>query len=148
MGNMDLRVKLANMNFGEKLAAVRKERGYSQAEAAKAIQVEKSRISNWENNKGKPTLDNIMALSKFLGVSIDYLVFENVPQEGVEAINDFELYEYFRKTENLPPEKKQAIRDHVDALVFKEKIKQIPESDFPKVSQEAKTSPVRRVIKR
>jgi len=109
MDNIGWHVKLANMTFAQKLAGIRKERGFSQAEVANAIKVEKSRVSNWENNKGKPTLENVMALAKFLGVSIDYLVFENVPQEGVEAINDFELYEHFRKTETLSPERKETI---------------------------------------
>ena len=140
MDGIGWHVNLANMTFGEKLAGIRKERGFSQADVAQAIQVEKSRVSNWENNKGKPTLENMMALSKFLGVSIDYLVFDNVPPEGVEAINDFELYEYFRKTETLSPEKKTTIKDVIDSIVFRERVKEIPEAQMKRSKESASQS--------
>lgn len=116
------------MNLGKKLFELRKERNLSQDEVGKAIGVYKSQVSNWEQSKDKPSLDSLIGLAKFFAVSTDYLLFDNVPREGVEVINDLELYEYFRKAEALPEDDKQAVKKLVDAVVFKQKVNDIPEA--------------------
>ena len=59
--------------FGERLRNLRKEKGIGQVALAKQIDVGKSVISLWETNRCEPTLGKLIALSKFFGVSIDYL---------------------------------------------------------------------------
>ena len=68
--------KIIYMNketFGERLKALRKERGLGQVALAKEIDVGKSVVSLWEKDKCEPTLGKLVALSEFFGVSIDYL---------------------------------------------------------------------------
>ncbi len=81
-------------------------------------------------------------MSKLFGVSVDYLLFDNVPREGVAAINDIQLYEYFLKTEALPNEKKQLIKDLINAVVFRERVKEMPEAQIPEV--QSKSSALRK----
>ncbi len=135
-------VTLLSMSLGQKLHQLRKERDLTQDEVGKAAGVYKSQVSNWEKDKEKPSIDSIIALAKFFCVSTDYLLFDNVPREGVEAINDFELYEYFRKTESLPKEVKQSIKEIVDAVVLKYRINQMPES---KSAASDQTTPLRKL---
>lgn len=59
--------------FGERLKELRKERGYGQIQLAKEIGVGKSVISLWELNRCEPTLSNLIKLSLYFNVSIDYL---------------------------------------------------------------------------
>ncbi len=59
--------------FGEILKNIRIEKGIGQIELAKGINVSKGIISLWENNLREPKLSNLIALSKYLNVSIDYL---------------------------------------------------------------------------
>lgn len=132
------------MNLTQKLFELRKERNLSQDDVGKAIGVYKSQVSNWENGKDKPSLESVVGLAKFFKVSTDYLLFENVPREGVEVINDLELYEYFRKAETLPEEDKHAIKKVVDAIVFKQKVNDIPESK-PTRTKQTQTAPLRKV---
>lgn len=61
------------MTFGERLRELRKEKGLNQIELAKSVGVGKSIISLWEINECEPTLSKLIALSKFFGVTIDYL---------------------------------------------------------------------------
>ena len=61
-------------NFKEILKELRQEKGVGQVELAKAIKVSKGIISLWENGLREPKLSNLIALSVFFGVSIDYLV--------------------------------------------------------------------------
>ncbi len=62
-----------NKEFGEILKTVRIEKGIGQVELAKSINVSKGTISLWENNLREPKLSNLIALSKFFNVSLDYL---------------------------------------------------------------------------
>lgn len=59
--------------FGERLRALRQERNLGQIELAKRLDVGKSIISLWEQNKCEPTLSKLIAMSQFFGVTIDYL---------------------------------------------------------------------------
>lgn len=64
------------MELKEKLAALRKKKGLSQAELAEAIKVSRQTISRWEVGTAVPSADNLMWLSKFYfyEVSLDELM--------------------------------------------------------------------------
>lgn len=60
--------------FGERLKELRRERGVGQVELAKGIGVSNGIISLWEHGLREPTLNNLVAIAKYFGVSADYLV--------------------------------------------------------------------------
>lgn len=60
--------------FGERLYQLRTQRGLSQAELASYLNKSKQSVSNWENDNILPSIDMLIALSKFFGVSCDYLL--------------------------------------------------------------------------
>ena len=60
--------------FKDILKDLRYERGIGQAELAKAIMVSNGIISLWENGLREPSMTSLISLSKFFGVTIDYLV--------------------------------------------------------------------------
>jgi len=62
------------MEFGEKLAWLRKERGLTQEELAEALYVSRTAVSKWESGRGYPGIDSLRALSGFFSVSIDDLL--------------------------------------------------------------------------
>lgn len=59
--------------FGERLRAMRLEKNIGQIKLAKDLDVGKSIISLWEQDKCEPTLSKLVAIAKYFGVSIDYL---------------------------------------------------------------------------
>ncbi len=61
-------------NFPERLKELRKENQIGQVELSNAIGTSKGIISLWENGLREPKLSNLIALSQFFKVSIDYLV--------------------------------------------------------------------------
>lgn len=65
------------MNFGEKLYALRKERGFSQEELAGKLNSSRQAISKWENNQGFPETEKLLMLGNIFEVSIDYLLKES-----------------------------------------------------------------------
>lgn len=60
--------------FGERVKALRKEKGLKQSELAEAINSTQRKISYWEQGKCEPDLLSLWKLSDFFGVTIDYLV--------------------------------------------------------------------------
>lgn len=62
------------MELNERLVALRKKKGLSQAELAEAIKVSRQAISRWEVGTAIPSADNLMWLSKFYEMSMDELM--------------------------------------------------------------------------
>lgn len=59
--------------FDERLKELRADKGVGQIELAKAIGVSNGIISLWENGLREPTLSNLIALSRYFQVPLDYL---------------------------------------------------------------------------
>ena len=62
------------MTFGERLRAERIKKGVSEAEAAEELGLTQSAISKFEHDIREPAKGTLVALAKYYGVSIDYLV--------------------------------------------------------------------------
>lgn len=72
------------MELKEKLAALRVEKGLSQAELAEALDVSRQAISRWEVGTSVPSMDNLIRLSKLYGVSLDTFVCDR--EEEVQTV--------------------------------------------------------------
>lgn len=59
--------------FEERLAALRKEKGISQAVLGEVLGVSRWSVLNYEAGKNKPDYDGLIALADFFDVSLDYL---------------------------------------------------------------------------
>ena len=59
--------------FCERLKELRQEKGIGQVQLARELDVGKSIISLLELGKCEPTLSKLIAMSRYFGVSIDYL---------------------------------------------------------------------------
>lgn len=68
-----LEQKAVVYTFEERLKELRADKGVGQVELADAIGVSKGIISLWENGLREPKLNNLIALSKYFQVPIDYL---------------------------------------------------------------------------
>ncbi len=62
------------MLIKERLKTLRLQRGITQEELAKIINVTKTTISYYENGKRIPTLQNLIDLSNYFEVTTDYLI--------------------------------------------------------------------------
>lgn len=60
--------------MNKKLKELRKEKGYSQKEVAKAIGITLSAYSNYEQGIREPSYEILILLCKFYNVSADYLL--------------------------------------------------------------------------
>ena len=60
--------------LGENLKRIRTEKGITQGDIARALEMDKSFVSNIENGKTNPTLATIAKLAKAIGVSVGELM--------------------------------------------------------------------------
>ena len=66
------------MKLNEKLVSLRKDKQLNQAQVAKALDVSRQAISNWETGTALPSTDNLTALSRLYPVPVDHLLNESI----------------------------------------------------------------------
>ena len=86
---------------------LRTQKGLKQDELAEALGVSRQAISKWEMGTGTPTLENLVAISNYFGVSLDSLVKDPAPAEAETETPPPPVYrpELGRKKETTPPTK-------------------------------------------
>ncbi len=62
------------MTLGENLQKLRKEKGISQDEVAQKLFLSRQSVSKWENGQAEPGVENLKALARLYGVTVDALV--------------------------------------------------------------------------
>lgn len=72
------------MIFADKLIQLRKKAGWSQEELAEQMNVTRQSVSKWEGAQSIPDLEKIIRLSDLFGVSIDYLLKDEI--EDTESV--------------------------------------------------------------
>ncbi len=62
------------MEFKERLRELRKERGVFQQDIAAIVGTSKMAVSHWEKGHSEPSIAQLIILSDFFGVSVDFLI--------------------------------------------------------------------------
>ena len=70
------------MKLEEKLTTLRKEKRLTQADLSEAIRVSQQSISKWETGRALPSAENLKYLSELFGVSVDYLLSDDMTEES------------------------------------------------------------------
>lgn len=83
------------MIFADKLIQLRKKSGWSQEELAEQLNVTRQSVSKWEGAQAVPDLDKLLRLSELFGVSMDYLLKDNL--EEPESITPAEVMSPIRR---------------------------------------------------
>jgi len=60
--------------FAERLKELRLEKGLSQRELAKLVNLKHNAIARWENETHIPNAEAVVILAKFFGVTTDYIL--------------------------------------------------------------------------
>lgn len=84
------KASVTNMDFSEKLTALRKQEGLSQEQLADRLGVTRQSVSKWESGAAFPELIKLISLSEIFGVSVDYLVKDYLeePEQKAEESTD------------------------------------------------------------
>ena len=81
------------MDFGEKLKALRTERGLTQEQLAARLYVSRTAVSKWETGGGSPNLDSLQAVAR---LSVDDLLvycFRHFSRSGRALYLPFQIWD-------------------------------------------------------
>jgi len=67
------------MSIGERITTLRKERGLSQGELAKALDISRQAVSKWENDTSSPDTLKLIKLAELLDTEVEYLATGRKP---------------------------------------------------------------------
>ena len=81
------------MEFRERLFDLRRQAGLSQEELANLLNVTRQAVQKWEAGASRPDMDNLVSLSEYFQVSLDYLVTGKeptpLPQPVQTVVNNY-----------------------------------------------------------
>ncbi|OCQ51385.1 transcriptional repressor DicA [Photorhabdus australis subsp. thailandensis] len=106
--------RVISMDFGKRLATLRKDRKLTQAALAEKVGCHVTMIRRYEADEVQPTLEIIRKLSRALSVSADTLVFDEN-----ERNPDEELRLQFEAISQFTPEEKEVARVLLESLILK-----------------------------
>lgn len=76
------------MSFGKQLKDIRKERNLTQDQMAEMLCVSRQAVSNWENNKNLPDIEQLIAISENFDVSLDELILGGKDMKNKETMRE------------------------------------------------------------
>lgn len=78
-----------NVQIAQRLAELRRQKGYSQESLAHELGLSRQAVSKWERAESSPDTDNLIALARLYGVSLDELLCVNGDvEDDVAAVRD------------------------------------------------------------
>ena len=82
-----------NTIFSERLKLLRKEKNISAEELANKLNINKSTISRYENDKTEPYLPIVLKIAKYFDVSLDWIAgISNIRESYITPNNILKLY--------------------------------------------------------
>lgn len=95
-----------NVETAQRLADLRRQKGYSQEGLARKLGLSRQAVSKWERAESSPDTENLISLAKLYGVSLDELLN---PSEAIEDDIEFENEDRARQRE---AEAAERVRTH------------------------------------
>lgn len=111
--------------FGSRLRQLRAVHNISQRELVQKVHIGIKTLMFYEQGKMAPSIEAAAKLARFFGVSVDSLIYPDPP---MERLRDRELLEYLVKADELSHQDKSLIKEMIDALIVRQRLRQSKES--------------------
>lgn len=130
------------MTIGKSISKLRTAANLSQAQFASVFAVSQQSVQKWESDLSSPSLDKIIQISKYFGVSLDALILENdnriveemknthLIKPQYENVHDWEFY-----SANIMTEYTQSIEEGLDIEKYKDifaAVSKLPKDEIKK----------------
>ena len=115
---------VVNMEFGEFLAELRKERRLLQKEVANYLNVTVATVSNYEKGVHSPDLDTLVKLADFFDVSTDYLLQRTDYKASLNMLNktltaDYRVSDLLNTILEMDQHSMEALLDYYELLMLR-----------------------------
>lgn len=104
------------MDLHSRITELRKQKGWSQSELAKQIQVSREIVGRYERGDAVPSIDIAKRMADAFEVSLDYLVGAAEKQLNKEMVKRIE------DVDKMKPDDKKMIYAFLDAFITKTKL--------------------------
>ncbi len=110
------------MTFSERIKDLRREKKFTQSDLSLRLNLPRTTVANWEQDRCEPNMNDLLNLSLVFGVSVGYLIGAEdedgrpVPQDLPE--NDLQLLKAFHK---LSVFEQETVLTQINALAEKVK---------------------------
>jgi len=111
------KVVVSKQQLGSRLRALRQSHGISQAEVARRLGVDQSHISNVERGVRGLTIQQVVKLSRALGVAADEILNNGKRAPAVGSLKSGRMLRRLQRIEELPAAQQQAILKILDGLL-------------------------------
>jgi len=118
-----IRPKQLDGRFGERLAKLRKEAGYSQRALAAELGISNRVVAYYEGETDHPPSSLLVPLAKLLGVSTDVLLGVK-PMPRKKRQRDARLWRRFNQIERLPASERRHLVHVIDTFLENAKLKE------------------------
>ncbi len=109
-------LKLGKETFGQRLARIRKEKGYTQVELAKKMGLIQTLISEYERDKLRPHFEMVARFALALEVSADELIGLKLSKsEGNKP--SLKILRRMQKIAALPPSQQKILLKNIDMFL-------------------------------
>jgi transcriptional regulator with XRE-family HTH domain len=115
--------KSKETGFAERLRLLRIQKGLSQTELAKRINMHNTHISRYERGESLPSSQALKALADCLDVSTDYLYDGNEEDAAVADFHDRDFLRIFKEAESLDEKDKEVLKILIESFLARKKIK-------------------------
>jgi transcriptional regulator with XRE-family HTH domain len=114
------------MMLGEKIATLRKQKGWTQDQFAEKVGVHGRHVSRWETDKMKPSVKVLKKIAEVFEISVEELIKEN----GVRhVIQDMELTKQLKRVEDLSEDDKEIVVKLIRALSTKRRLEKVLQAE-------------------
>jgi transcriptional regulator with XRE-family HTH domain len=79
--------------FGKNFKFIRKQLGWSRITMQRRIGASNECMKGWENKNRTPTLNRLVSLSKYFGLSLEDLLLKDIEKEGISIKSAAEILE-------------------------------------------------------
>lgn len=110
-------------SFGERLAQLRKDAGFTQVEFAAEVGITQRMVAYYEAPDAHPPAHLLPQMAQALGASVDVLLGMSVPRRPKKLATN-RLERRLMEIEKLDPKAKRQITQLLDTFIEREKLKQ------------------------
>jgi transcriptional regulator with XRE-family HTH domain len=107
--------------FGERLARLRREAGYSQRQLAAQLGISQRMVAYYEKQTDRPPADLLPLLSEVLGLSTDQLLGVRAAKPEKRSSNQ-RLWRRFKLIEKLPAAERRHLLGVIDAVLDRHRL--------------------------
>lgn len=106
--------------IGQRISRLRREKGMTQVELARALEVSQPVVSDYERDLIKLSGETIVSLAQILGASADELLGLEKPSRAAGAtIKNRRIYRQLQSIDRLPKRDQEALARTIDAFLTK-----------------------------